>query len=131
MARKVRVVLLASLALLLLSACGGLAQEPVEFPYGKYRSSAGTRHLEFLSDGTWTFALVEGQPLLTGEIAVEGREITFGKETAMGGQNVPLCEEQATYRWDFDGEKLTFEVVGDDPCSNREGDLAARYTRVP
>lgn len=112
--------------LLLVAACGALSSEEVEFPYGSYASRGG-RHIEFTEDGTWSFALVAGNPVVTGDITVDGREITFGDETPAEGQNVPTCEEHATYTWSYEDEALTFEPVGEEPCGHRASDLGATF----
>lgn len=124
-----RTVLIGLSLVFLLAACSTAAEVEAEFPYGSYKSRGG-KYIELTEAGTWTFALVEGQPLLTGEITVDGREITFGDETPAEGQNVTLCEEHATYRWQMEEDKLTFEPVGEDPCDNRAGDLNATFLRT-
>ena len=107
------------------AACGG-GTANVEFPYGSFQSRGG-RYLTFSEDGTWSFALVEGQPVVTGEITVEGDQISFGDETPAEGQNVPTCEEGHSYTWSYDDETLTFEPNGTDPCSHRASDLGASF----
>lgn len=119
-------MLLGVAVLIFLAACGPSSAEDVEFPYGRYKSRGG-RHIEFTEDGTWSFALVAGNPVYTGDITVEGRQITFGDETPAEGQNVSLCEEHATYTWSFEEDALTFEVVGEEPCTHRAGDLGATF----
>lgn len=109
--------------LLLLTAC---ASAPAEFPYGEYASRGG-RHIVLSEDGTWSFAIVAGQPLVTGDFTVDGRRITFGDETPAEGQNVPTCEEHGTYTWSFEDNELSFEPVGEDPCDHRAGDLNATF----
>lgn len=119
-------LLMVVVGLMLLAACGPSTSEQVEFPYGSYASRGG-RHVEFAEDGTFSFALVAGNPVYTAEITVEGRRITFGDETPAEGQNVSLCEEHATYTWSLEGDALTFEAVGEEPCTHRAGDLGATF----
>lgn len=115
----------AILLLVLLAACSSRGPAP-EFPYGSYRSN-GSRHITITEDGTWSFALAAGPPLVTGDVVVEGWEITFGDETQAEGQNVPTCAEHHTYTWSFEDDTLTFEPKGDDPCGHRAGDLHADF----
>ena len=128
-APKRKLVRIASLAALLALLLGACAAEPVEFPYGDFKS-VGSEYISFAEDGTWTFGLAEGSPLVGGQFRLEGSEITFSDEVALQGNN-PLCPpEDGIYTWSYEDEVLTFEVISD-PCGFRIGDFDARFTPIP
>ena len=121
----------ASICLLgFVAACGLGSRETTEFPLGTFRSRGG-RILEFNVDGTYRLGFVLEDPGISGTFQVNGDQITVGKETALGGQNPPLCDNEATYRWVHEGESLSFDARGEDTCIRRSNDFSPVYLEVP
>jgi hypothetical protein len=54
------------------------------------------------------------EPYVTGTYTTEGN--LFMDLTT----SHPDCDSPATYAWTFDGQRLTFQVVGADPCADRQ-----------
>ena len=94
-----------------------LAAEDSDFPSGTFVAAEWSpRAVTFHDDGTchWDFApgVEAGMPCT---YAVDGELYT---ETSYEWQS-PNQYPPATYRWAFDGEQLTFELVGEDPSRYR------------
>jgi hypothetical protein len=113
---------------LVIAACGAADQEQDDFPFGVYKS--GVRVFELMDDGKFTFGVVEGQPVVEGSISIDGQEITFSDEVSLGGADVEACPDAATYRWAFNAESLTLEMIGEDPCPERAAGFTLTYRRV-
>lgn len=85
-----------------------------KFPTGKFvNESDPARGMLFNADGTWAGYFGGIDPVVEGTYGVEGDLYT---ETSNSDTK---CPYPATYRWHFDGVKLTFELVGEDPCTPR------------
>jgi hypothetical protein len=72
--------------------------------------------IDLQSDGSWT-GTYGGELLTSGTYELEGGQITWLTDSH--------CEEsghpgEATYRWRFRNDSLTFTSIGRDPCSSRE-----------
>ena len=83
-------------------------EEPL-FPTGTFKAEEDGLTLEFRADGTCQRA---GVPCTYGVIGNLYSEMTF--DEASGAQ------APATYYWDFDGERLTFEPWGTDQRPSRQ-----------
>jgi hypothetical protein len=98
-----------------------------EFPAGRYfhEHSGGVFCVwQFNEDGTYAYFWmtpavdVNGRtPYIAGTYSIEGNLYT---ETSTTSTSTYLCESSATYAWTFDGKTLTFQVVGEDECPDRQ-----------
>ena len=91
---------------------------------------------QFNEDGTYDFFWmspavdVNGRtPYIAGTYSIEGNLYTETSETSA---SIPVCESSATYAWTFDGKTLTFQVVGEDPCPDRQRTYESplKYTKA-
>ena len=87
--------------------------ETMAFPTGTFEAEAGGGSVEFNADGTcrW-FSADLSLPctyVVIGDLLTE-----MTADRPGGGPKVP-----ATYTWDYDGERLAFEVWGQDPNAAR------------
>ncbi len=105
------------LTLMLLFACSTSSSEP-SFPTGIFASESGPFKTEWRDDGTYT-SWMNGQEITSGTYSVEGNELTFETDSYCDS----LGAGEATYTWTFKDDTLTFEVKGEDPCSDRMGTL--------
>ena len=98
-----------------------------EFPAGRFfhEHSGGVFCVwQFNEDGTYAYFWmtpavdVNGRtPYIAGTYSIEGNLYT---ETSTTSTSQYLCESSATYAWTFDGKTLTFQVVGEDECPDRQ-----------
>jgi hypothetical protein len=91
--------------------------EGTEFPTGRFIDERGTRAFEFDEDGTWHY--FEGnmeRPAVSGYYATVGNLYTEMTHDYPGYPRIP-----ATYYWAYDGERLTFQLYGEDVMSHRRG----------
>ena len=133
--RRLKAVVVA-LAVLLVAVSGWLAAELTSdptasdeqgtFPTGVFAGERNPSHVfEFFEDGTFTYVegdYTEGDPDVSGVYGVRGDLYTEMLHDYAGYQKVP-----ATYRWEFDGERLKFELVGEDVLSGREQTMTNQY----
>ena len=122
--RKIWLLISVSVFALTVGAC---ASEPSEFPYGTLESL--TKRVEFDENGS--FRLFFGATLYSeSDFVIDGDQITFGPEQPLEAGRGSLCEEFSTYTWEFDGEVLTFEAVGD-ACADLTTDLTGNFIPAP
>jgi|GEM_PF-2354849 len=106
------------------------------FPTGKFVSvDTGRAMLEFHGDGTGTThsAMLDTATPFT--YAVDGDVYTALKGPWVTVLGVALAEVEqqcgpATYRWDHDGERLAFELIGEDTCERRKSLLQSNTFRA-
>ena len=114
------------LSVMLAAAVGWLAIEltqPAEvdvsgdFPLGTLVGEDNPSHFfEFRADGTYTYTENDyaGDIDVSGAFGINGDLYTEMTHDYLGLPMVP-----ATYRWSFDGQRLTFELVGEDVIPDR------------
>lgn len=94
------------------------------FPTGTFVTAEwGDRFAEFDEDGSCRWRWPKDRRLMECTYTVEGDLFTEASYVWESPKQYP----PATYRWRFDGEYLTFELVGEDPSSGRR----ANYTEQP
>jgi hypothetical protein len=95
---------------LLISGC---CEQISIFPAGAYVATIGGESyvLDFECDGRYTAVLAGGELLADSTYRVTPDTITFSADST--------CQEAATYSWARQGERLTFELRGEDSCSQR------------
>ena len=130
----VRVAAIIVATLLLTAAIAGagiagqrlLAAEETTFPTGTFVASEWSdRFVEFNEDGTCHWVLTAGYQDFGCTYVTDGDLFT---ETSMDEEWVKWAEyEPLTYRWDYDGEFLTFQPLGADEQSRE----SARYLEQP
>ena len=102
------------------------------FPVGRLVRDDGQRTLVFTEDGEWSIYYadlpepVEGLPPdVSGRYGVSGEYYTEMTHDASSEDQIPV-----TYEWEFDGERLTFELFSaSDPLPSRKACLDG-YTYV-
>ena len=113
-------LLLSGLVLLLLISCQTHSSNSTEFPTGSFVYEDWDRAawaFQFNEDGTWAwFAGDMEVPTVTGTYSVDGNLYT---ETSSDPSSDHACPSPATYRWNFDGQNLSFALHGQDNCSGR------------
>ena len=109
----VRLIGLAIILSVLVAAC---SPQP-EFPIGAFEFAQ--QRITFNSDGTFTVwrINIESFDVEDGRYTIDGNKITIQDEA----EDCELAEGQ--YTWEFDGEKLLFDVV-EDPCEGRKDSLS-------
>lgn len=108
-----------------------------EFPTGSFyhkHSSGGTYCVfQFNEDGTFSYYwmissldLSSSRPYETGTYSIDGNLYT------VTSTDLTYCPPPATYTWTYDGQTLTFQVMGEDTCSDRQRTYESPllYTRV-
>jgi len=71
---------------------------------------------QFNEDGTWAYYFYNLEaPEVEGTYSVDGGLYT---ETSASD---PACPFPASYKWSYDGQKLTFQLFGEDKCGPRKG----------
>jgi hypothetical protein len=144
-----------ALVLLLLVSCGTPAATPTptpvpptptrtplpppispEFPTGRFFHEHAEGYFcvfQFNEDGTadyyWAVPSVDvssREPYVTSTYIIDGNLYT---ET---GTDYPDCPWPATYAWTYDGQTLTFQVVGEDKCPDRQRTYESprKYTKA-
>jgi hypothetical protein len=115
--RTVRLSVLGTVTLALLGGLGGAlvaqSEGAVAFPTGTFAAEDDGLTMEFRADGTCQRADV---PCTFGVRGKLYSEMTFEDPS---GEQMP-----ATYYWDFDGERLTFEPWGQDRRPGRQSAYA-------
>lgn len=98
------------------------------FPTGTFVTAEwGDRFAEFYEDGTCRWTWPNDRRVMDCTYAVDGDLFT---ETDYVWS--PKLFGPATYRWDFDGEYLTFVLVGKDPSAGRRANYQEQpYRYVP
>jgi hypothetical protein len=89
--------------------------EGTEFPTGCFVHEDGRRAFEFDEDSTWRY--YEGSLSLVavyGKYATNGNLYTEMTHSSSGDRSIPV-----TYYWAYDGERLTFQLYGEDVLSHR------------
>ncbi len=101
--------------------------DAIEFPTGRFVSEDGIRAFEFDKDGIWRFFEDNLEhPALSGKYVSNGKYFT-----EMTHDDPDYREVPATYTWTYDGQKLTFELWGEDVNDHRESVYNQQtYTRV-
>ena len=102
-----------------------------EFPTGTFFHEhagplAGTYCVfQFNEDGTYAYYYlvdrvdVSGKtPLFSGTYVID-RNLYTETSATMSSAAYPPCDFPGPYAWTYDGEILEFQVVGEDPCSER------------
>ena len=89
----------------------------VEFPTGRFINDGGLRAFDFDEDGTWHFFEDNlEQPASSGKYVTSGNHYTEMTHDDPDYPRVP-----ATYTWTYDGQKITFELWGEDVNDHRKG----------
>jgi hypothetical protein len=115
-----RSLLLVVVLVMVVAACSSdsSSDEQDGFPTGTFAGEHSPVHLfVFSEDGTYTYTESDfvGDQDVTGVYGVRGDLYTEMTHDYAGYSQVP-----ATYRWEFDGERLTFELVGKDVIPSRQ-----------
>lgn len=94
---------------------------PTGIFYHKHASSGLYCVFTFSEDGTFSYYwmipsldLNNRMPNETGTYSVDGSLYT------VTSTDFTRCPPPATYTWTYDGENLTFQVFGEDTCSDRQ-----------
>jgi hypothetical protein len=95
--------------LVLLSNCG-----KSEFPAGIYVREIGGEKFTFTTDGQWNF---DGGN--RGTYTIENNVLTWETDEHCDSRGY----NKATYKLTLEKDVLTFELVGEDKCSDREAML--------
>lgn len=97
---------------------------PPQFPTGKFISVSDPNYVyRFEKDNTWSY-YIGGLMGAKGTFQVEGDQWIE--------QGTPECPFTGTYQWSFDGEMLTFSLVGQDDCSPRKDATdGQKFTMAP
>ena len=107
-----------------------------EFPTGSFfhqHAAASFCVFQFNQDGTYAYYWLVSSVDVTGkEPYATGTYSTDGNLFIETSTDVPGCPSPATYAWTYDGQTLTFQAVGEDQCSDRQGTYESPlfYTRV-
>jgi len=97
-----------------------------KFPTGKFVSVKDkTVAYQFNEDGTSAFYFLNPEPVVEGPYTIVGDLITVSPPA---NETNPKCQAPATYKWSFDGEKLTFAPVSEDTCKGRRDSFGDTYT---
>jgi hypothetical protein len=101
-----------------------LREGAVSFPTGKFVNVKDKAiAFNYNEDGTFEFFAAGKDPVLVGTYTLDGDLITWVNPT----ETDPKCMDEVSYHWAFDGEKLTFAPVGEDPCRPRREANADTY----
>ena len=101
---------------LILGGCVNSAGDRSGFPTGRFVDEVGYRAFEFDEDGMWRY--FEGNlevPSVQGRYGTSGNYYTEMTHDAFGYQKIPV-----TYTWTYGGQKLTFQLYGEDVLSHRK-----------
>lgn len=122
---RIPAMIACSLALLFLVSCTTCSAGSTEFPIGTFIHENHQQFVQenqphrnwafqFNEDGTWAFFHGDIEvPAVSGTYTVDGNLYTEASS------DYEECPFPATYAWNFDGEKLTFALQGEDDCSHR------------
>ena len=94
-----------------LSACSSET-----FPMGAY--SLGSHTMEFHEDGTLRY-LISDNLMTESSYSIQDDQITI--------TGYSDCDEPATYIWQYDDHRLTFEPTAEDPCRDRSNSLSMNW----
>lgn len=90
--------------------------DEVEFPTGRFVNEDGIRTFEFDEDGTWRFFDEDPEhPTRSGKYVSNGDLYTEMTHDDQDDLQIP-----ATYIWTYDGQKLTFDLWGEEVNEERE-----------
>ena len=79
------------------------------FPSGTFVDALEKNSIyKFHSGMTWQY-------LFSGEVDAQGTYRVVGNRWTENGTDE--CPFLGTYEWEFDGSRMTFKLVGEDPCS--------------
>jgi len=67
----------------------------------------------------WSLDLGDKQPYDTGTYRIDGNLYNEISTT------IPDCPSPISYAWTYDGQVLTFQVVGEDSCAGRQRTYAS------
>lgn len=87
-----------------------------QFPTGVFSAGDGKYILEFGEDHRFKF-IEYGNLTAVGTFSINGNEITWETDSFCDQENLG----KATYIWQYDKEMLSFQLIGKDKCSPREG----------
>ncbi len=120
-----RIVILSMLVAMMLSvvACTPnttnecVCVDKSNFPTGRFvREDNDKKVFEFDEDGTWRYYEYNlTAPLVSGKYGITGDLYTEMTHNYSPDRKIP-----ATYTWTYDGQKLTFQLVGEDILSHRK-----------
>lgn len=96
------------------TGCGS-TQDLLPGQYGTVHQGQ-TWVIDLKSDGNWT-GTFGGELLTSGTYSLEGEQITWLSDSHCEGTGHP---GEATYRWKFRNDRLTFTSIGGDPCLSRK-----------
>jgi uncharacterized cupredoxin-like copper-binding protein len=95
-----------------------------KFPTGRFVSvNDGALSHQFNDDGTFAFLIGEA-PVVEGTYRTEGDLYV----ELSNNDSDPACQDHPTYKWSFDGDRLSFSPVDDDTCRPRREAFADTYT---
>lgn len=87
-------------------------QPPPQFPTGKFISVENPNNVyRFEEDNTWSY-YIGGLMGAKGTFRVEGDQWIE--------EGTSECPFSGTYQWTFEGETLTFSLIGNDNCTPRK-----------
>lgn len=125
-----RLSLLALLIVGVPPACAARDEGPGGFPAGSYQR--GDVLVELGADGSTRGSTSQGEEWLRGVYTVDGDLVHLDDHWVAEVYAERSCvgAGAGTYRWDYDREQLSFDLV-DDPCATRAGAVVAGpWTRV-
>jgi uncharacterized cupredoxin-like copper-binding protein len=94
------------------------------FPIGRFVSEHNnSMAYQYNDDGTFEFYYSGKEPVFVGKYSVDGNLITIENPS----ETEAKCIGEMTYKWSFDGSKLTFAPTSDDPCKPRREANADTY----
>jgi hypothetical protein len=97
------------------------------FPTGKFVSvNDKAKGYQFDQDGSFAYYLGGNDPVVKGNYTVVGNLLSVINPT----ETDPQCQGSVTYKWSFDGEKLSFAPIGEDACKPRRDSFGDTFTRL-
>ena len=108
------IILLLVILLFVLVGCGSTQ----DLLPGRYETmhEGQTWVIDLQSDGSWT-GTFGGELLTTGSYELEANQITWLSDSHCEGTG---HAGEASYRWRYRNDRLTFKSIGVDPCVSRE-----------
>jgi len=86
------------------------------FPMGAY--SLGSHTMEFQEDGTFRY-LISDNEITESTYSIQGDQINISGYSD--------CDESATYTWQYEDRRLSFEPIAEDPCKDRSNSLSMNW----